>query len=139
MLFKLGMTVDLCMALNLTLILKTFVRLAPLVCALLSLVGNYVGDAAAPTRAALLSPTSARWVISCLRTTPNSDTEYRICRHNVCSLRDHSYACVCTRGLAHRQRVSTTFLTRKNSIRYSCAPDGIRSRTMECEVRHSTN
>ena len=39
---------------------------------------------------------------------------------------DHSYACVYTQGWAHRQRVSTTFLTRKNT-KMSCAPDGVRT------------
>ena len=47
-------------------------------------------------------------------------------------VRDHSYACVYTRGSwAHLQRVSTTFLTRKKTshTNVSCAPatDGVRT------------
>ena len=42
------------------------------------------------------------------------------------NIRDHSYTCVRihTRVWAHRQQVSTTFLTQKN-VTFSCAPDGV--------------
>ena len=75
---------------------------------------------------------------------PNSDMDYRI--SNV-----RAWSSLCMRDWAaieeeeehgdwaHRQRVSTTRLTRKNLLSFSCAPDGIQTRVMECEVRHSTN
>ena len=73
---------------------------------------------------------------SCFRNPPNSDMEYRIF-----IVRTRSFLCVrvgFTRGgWAHRQRVSTTFLTRKNWFCFSCALDGVRTRVMECGVRHA--
>ena len=55
---------------------------------------------------------------------PNSDMAYGICN----CVRDHSWACVYTHGgWAHRQRVSTTILSWKKKVIFSCAPDGIRT------------
>ena len=55
---------------------------------------------------------------SCFHNPPNSDTEYRIF-----NVRTWSFL---HGGWAHRQRFSTTFLTRKNSHKFvSCAPDVI--------------
>ena len=52
---------------------------------------------------------------SCFHNPPNSDMDYT--RSSTCA-RDHSYACAYTRGVAwaHRQRVSTTFLTRGKKL-----------------------
>ena len=96
----------------------------------------HLDKATAAARAALPSPISACWVFSCFRNPPNSDMDYRI--FNVRTwpfLSVHMH----TGGWAHRHRVSTTFLTRKNSISFSCAPDRIQTWVMECEVRCSTN
>ena len=94
---------------------------------LLSLVGNsgrlYPGKTTAAARAALSSPTSACWVFSCFRNPPNFDTDYRsITCVVIILLRAYTHG-----SLAHRQRVSTTFLTRENSLNFSCAPDGTRT------------
>ena len=66
---------------------------------------------------------------------PNSDTDYRI--FNV-----HTWSFLCMRvhtGVAaHRQRVSTTFSTQKNSHNFSCAPDGARVWTPGLWILSST-
>ena len=77
----------------------------------------------AAARAAPPSPTSACWVFSCFRNPPNltwTTTGSLTC------VRDHSYVCVCTRGLA----TPTTsqhdiFDSEKRSYLFlcSCAPD----------------
>ena len=67
---------------------------------------------------------SACWVFSCFRNPPNSEMEYGIFNVRTCSF----MCCAYTHGgWAHRQRVSTICLTRKNSQLFSCAPDGIRT------------
>ena len=55
-------------------------------------------------------------------------------------LRHYSYACVYTRGVGSTDS-SAAFLTRKNSLSFSCAADWIRTRVsyVECELRRSTN
>ena len=56
---------------------------------------------------------NACWVISCFHNPPNADMDYMF--FNV-RIRGRSNACGYTHGgWAHRQRVSTTFLTRKIS------------------------
>ena len=75
----------------------------------------YLGKAksiTAAARAAVPNPASACWVFSCFRNPPNYDIDYRIFNE-----RTRSFVCVRihTRGWAHRQRVSTAFLTRKKS------------------------
>ena len=70
----------------------------------------YPGKATTTTRTELPSPTSACWVFSCLRNPPTLTC-------------DHSYACIYiyTHGSwAHRQRVSTTFLTQKTHNFFLC-------------------
>ena len=68
--------------------------------------------AALPTetaRAALPSCTRAFWGFSCFRNPSNFDMDYRIF-----NARTYSFLCVYTYGgWAHRQRVSTTFLSQK--------------------------
>ena len=55
-------------------------------------------------------------------------------------LRDHSYACVNIRGFGHTNSESAQhFWFGNKSISFICAPDGIRTRVLECQVRCSTN
>ena len=68
-------------------------------------------------------------IFMCFHNPPNSDMDYRIFNVRACivfRMRVYTHG-----GWEHRQRISTTFLTRKNSqIRKktnSCSPDGIRT------------
>ena len=75
----------------------------------------YLGKTTAAARASLPSPTSACGVFSCFHNPPNSDTDYRIFNMRMWSfLGVRAY----TGGWAHRQRVSPTFLTQKNSHKF---------------------
>ena len=62
-------------------------------------------------RLIILPLLNACWVFSCFRNAPNSDMHYRI-------FHVHTWSFLCMRihgGWAHRRRVSTAFLTQKNS------------------------
>ena len=83
-----------------------------------------------------LTNKSACRVFSCFHNPPNSDMDYT---GSLTCVRDHSCACVYTRGLGtHQQRVST-FLTRKNSHNlFYCAPDAGRVRTCDLWISNPT-
>ena len=81
----------------------------------------YLGMATTAARAALPSPTSARWVFSWFRNPPTLTWT----TGSLTSVRDHSYACVYTWGL----RTPTTSQhdicdSEKTLTNCSCAPDG---------------
>ena len=52
---------------------------------------------------------------------------------------DHSYACVYTWGVGHTDTESAQHFWLKKTHSFSYALDGIRTRVMECKVRHSTH
>ena len=75
-------------------------------------------------------------MFSCFRNPPNFDMDYM-----TFNVRTRSFFCVRIHtgdGHAHRQRVSTIFLTRKNSD-VSCAPNGIRTSVLWIVSPTSTN
>ena len=69
------------------------------------------------------------WVFSCFRNPSNSDTNYRIF-----PLRAYTQG-----GWVHRQRVSITFLTRKNSQFFLVFQKGFEPWSFGSRVRRSTN
>ena len=80
---------------------------------------------------------SACWVFSCFRNPPNSDMDYRIFNVRTCSLlclRIHTRV-----GHTDTQRVSTTFLTRKNSKKCLLLLTGFKPLSFGSSVRRSTN
>ena len=94
----------------------------------------HLGKTTAAARAALTRLQSACWVFSCFRNPLNSDMDY---------IRTWSFLCVRvhTGGWAHRQRVSTTFLTQKNwqIFLMLLTQTGFKSLVLGSWVRRSTN